>query len=63
MRPGDTVQLLEYKGYKRKARVVADRGRTIEVCNEHEYKQAVADGRKPSGIGFPRQYVKLDGAA
>ena len=38
-------------------RVVADLGRTVVVCNEKEYARAVAEGREPEGIGFPREAV------
>ena len=57
MQPGDVVQVTEYGGKKLIRRVVADRGQTVEICNEKEYEAATADGRHPRGVGFPRKYV------
>ena len=57
MQPGDNVQVTEYGGVKLIRRVVADRGETVEVCNEAEYEAACTEGRNPRGVGFQRQYV------
>ena len=57
MQPGDNVQVTEYGGIKSTRRVVADRGATVEVCNEAEYESACTEGRNPRGVGFRRQYV------
>lgn len=61
MEAGDRVQVTEYGGRKLIRRVVANRGESIVVCNEEEYKRAASKGRGPDGIGFPRQSVRLLG--
>jgi len=61
MEAGDRVQVTEYRGRKLILRVVANRGESIVVCNEEEYKRAASKGRGPDGIGFPRQSVRLLG--
>ena len=58
MEAGDRVQVTEYGGRKLIRRVVANRGESIVVCNEEEYKRATGKGREPDGIGFPRQSVR-----
>ena len=58
MEQGQRVEVTEYGGVKRIRRVVADRGEVIVVCNEKEFDTAVAEKRKPEGIGFPRKSVK-----
>ena len=57
MEPGTKVQVVEYGGRKLTRVVVADRGRSVVVCNEREYARARAEQREPEGIGFPRDAV------
>ena len=52
MQPGDNVQVTEYGGVKLIRRVVADRGETVEVCNEAEYEAACTEGRIQGGLDF-----------
>jgi len=59
MERGQKVQVTDYKGDKRTGIVVDDLGDLIVVCNESEYSAALAKGRKPFGIGFPRESVKM----
>jgi hypothetical protein len=58
MNHGEKVIVTAYGGKRLVRRVVADQGQTIVVCNQNEYTQAEAEGRKPEGIGFPRECVK-----
>jgi hypothetical protein len=55
--PGSKVQVIEYGGRKLTRVVVADKGRSVVVCNEGEYASARAEHRDPDGIGFPREAV------
>ena len=57
MKRGDIVEVIEFGGRKLRRRVAADRGEFIIVCNEAEYKKAVAEHREPIGVGFPAQCV------
>ena len=57
MEPGRKVQVVEYGGRKLTRVVVADRGRSVVVCNEREYTKARDEHREPDGIGFPREAV------
>lgn len=57
MKPGEAVLVTEYGGKTLERRVVADRGQTVEICNEREYETAIAEGRRPRGVGFPRRDV------
>jgi hypothetical protein len=61
MEAGERVQVTEYGGRKLIRRVVADRGESIVVCSEEEYERANGKGRKPDGIGFPKQSIRLLG--
>jgi len=58
MKRGATVSVVEYGGRELKRRVITDRGELIDVCNEEEYRKALAEKREPHGIGFRRQAVK-----
>jgi hypothetical protein len=58
MKTGQMVQVIEYGGRKLVRRVISDRGRIVEVCNENEWKSALRDRREPKGIGFPRENVQ-----
>jgi hypothetical protein len=58
MEIGQKVQVTEYGGGKLIRRVVADRGRSVVICNEDEYLSSQAEGREPDGIGFPREAVE-----
>ena len=57
MKTGTIVQVTEYGGNLLKRRVVSDLGKTVVVCNEAEYRRAKKEGRKPHGIGFPREAI------
>lgn len=58
MQPGEIVQVTEYVVNKLIRLVVADRGQTIEICNEKEYEAATLEGRRPKGVVFHRQNVR-----
>jgi hypothetical protein len=58
-KPGMTVKVQSYGGEILMRCVVRDAGRSIIVCRESEYLQAVRDGRRPNGIGFPRSAVEV----
>ena len=47
-----------YGGEVLTRRVASDRGRTVIVCNEAEYRKASQAGREPDGIGFPVRQCK-----
>lgn len=34
--------------------MISDRGRSVVVCNDKEYAEALEANREPDGIGFPR---------
>src|SRR5437016_1533284 len=57
MKRGDIVEVVEFGGRKLRRRVVADKGEFTVVCNEEEYKKAVAERREPAGVGFPARCV------
>ena len=40
-------------------RVVRDLGKTVVICNESEYRNAVQEHREADDIGFPRSAVEL----
>jgi hypothetical protein len=54
---GQEVIVLCYGGERLKRVVVADRGRSIVVCDEQEFHRAEQEKRKPEGVGFPRKDV------
>jgi hypothetical protein len=56
--PGALVEARCYGGETVKRRVVEDIGRTVVICNEREYQGALAEGRNPEGIGFPRSAIR-----
>ena len=58
MQRGDSVQVVEYGGGKVIRRVIADRGKTVEICNEVEYGAAVSEERRPRGVGVLRQFIE-----
>ena len=58
MHPGQKVQVTEYGGRKLIRLVVADKGRSVVVCNEREFERAQEERRQPDGIGFPRGSVQ-----
>ena len=55
MQPGEIVQVTEYGVNKLIRLVVADRGQTIEICNEKEYEAATLECRSQKGVVFHRQ--------
>ena len=59
MERGDIVSVVEYGGRKLTRRVIADRGEVIDVCNEEEYRRALAESREPRGIGFRCDVVRI----
>ena len=59
MRRGQRVQVTECGGRKLIRRFIRDNGRTIEICNEAEYRAAVKEKREPEGVGFPREAVRI----
>ena len=64
MHPGQKVQVTEYGGRKLIRLVVADKGRSVVVCNEREFERAQEERREPDGVGFPREAVlELDSTA
>lgn len=56
---GTKVKVQCYGGEILTRRVVRDGGRTVIVCNESEYRDAIREGRKPDGIGFPHSAVQV----
>lgn len=46
-----------YGGKVAMRRVVEDYGPVVAICTEDEYENALAEGRRPDGLGFPRQDV------
>jgi hypothetical protein len=54
---GQEVTVICYGGERVKRLVVADRGRTVVVCNEQEFHRAAQESREPDGVGFPRKDV------
>lgn len=58
MQAGERVQVTEYGGNQLVRRVISDRGRVVEVCNESEWEAAQRDRRRPEGIGFPKESVQ-----
>jgi hypothetical protein len=57
MSKGEIVTVCLYGGKTAPRRVIADKGKFVVVCHEDEYQSAEADGREPTGIGFPREDV------
>jgi hypothetical protein len=56
---GTVVKVRCYGGEILTRRVVRDGGRSIVVCHESEYRDALRESRKPDGIGFPRSAVQV----
>jgi hypothetical protein len=56
---GSVVTVRCYGGEILTRRVVRDAKRSIVVCTEGEYEDAVKEGRKPDGVGFPRSAVSI----
>jgi hypothetical protein len=58
-KPGSWVFVAEFGGKRLLRRVIADRGRSIAICTDEEYKAAHREGRPPVGIRFPRYSVEM----
>lgn len=54
---GTEVKVQCYGGEILSRRVAKDCGKTVVVCNEAEYVNAMKEGRNPDGVGFPRDAV------
>ncbi len=57
---GDKVKALLYGGKIAVRRVVRIKGNVVVICAEEEYAAAMAEGRDPDGVGFPRQDIVSD---
>jgi hypothetical protein len=53
MSKGQRVTVRLYGGETAIRRVVQDKHEVVVVCAEEEYMTAKAEGREPSGLGFP----------
>lgn len=56
---GAVVKVHCYGGEILMRRVVRDLGKTVVICNESEYRNAVQEHREADDIGFPRSAVEL----
>lgn len=58
-RAGQVVRVEQFGGAALDRVVIEDRGEWIAVCLPSEFEAATAEGRRPDGIAFPREDVRI----
>jgi len=57
MQPGQTVQVLDFKGEKLSRRIVELIGDVVLVCKDEEYEIAKRKRKLPWCVGFHKKFV------